>query len=220
MKTAKIIKLMLGFIIFASQLKAQLKEPSWEYPVRPGMDKWEKLKTNEEMTTICQIPEDILTSLTTEDLIRTCMAYPLLPDIFLYDNLKEGFETKLSSFNGFQELLKRKDLNSALLKIYTEMQPDLTTTQDFRDNNNTFKFIYIDLLLTQPLVISQLSETQKKEILINALNKYLTKKEIPEVYSVFNLKTTLLVVYLYTNQLQDTPVFDKNDNRLIFFEKE
>jgi hypothetical protein len=194
MKTTRIISMILFFLLFINSVKAQINEDNWEYPIKPGQPEWKNLKSKQEMTNNCQIPTNYLTKMTTDRLIKLCLDYPLLPDIFFYDNLKEGFETKISSFNGFKELLLRKDLSAVLIKKYIDMQPHLIWSTDLNESNNTFKFIFIELLLIQPSFIAQLSEMQKKDILSDVLKKYAYKKEIPEAYSIFNLKISLFIM--------------------------
>lgn len=53
---------------------------------------------------VCQIPEDILGSMTTEALIETVVNYPLFINVFAYDNKKTGLEHVIGYFNGLQEL--------------------------------------------------------------------------------------------------------------------
>ena len=44
------------------------------------------------MVQVCQVPEEILQQLTTPALLETCLSYPLLLDMFAFDDLKKGFE--------------------------------------------------------------------------------------------------------------------------------
>lgn len=42
---------------------------SYQYPVVPGMEEWAKLGSLQEMAEACQIPEEILSKMTTEALV-------------------------------------------------------------------------------------------------------------------------------------------------------
>jgi len=55
------------------------------------------------------IPEDILQNMNTVDLIQTCLNYPLKGNVYAYANVKDGVEHISLQFNGFKELLLRKD---------------------------------------------------------------------------------------------------------------
>ena len=66
------------------------------------------------MVEMCQIPIEECKSMSTNQLLDTVVAYPLMGDIMAYDDWKTGFEVIKSSFNGLSELLTREDLDSAL----------------------------------------------------------------------------------------------------------
>ena len=87
---------------------------SWDYPIKPGTEAWQALSTHEDMLKACQIPAEILKTVSTEELIELCLAYPLLGDIFAYNGIQEGISKVSARFNGLQELFKRKD-NASLL---------------------------------------------------------------------------------------------------------
>ena len=95
-------------------------EVAWDYPVIPGTKEWEKFTTYQQMVDACQIPEKTLSSLTTEDLMRICLRYPLLTDIFAFNSLNQGIDILFNNFNGIRELYK-KDPSNELLKHYSSM---------------------------------------------------------------------------------------------------
>ena len=45
----------------------------YNFPVKPGTEAWNKLETETERLSALQIPENILKSMSTQDLIITCM---------------------------------------------------------------------------------------------------------------------------------------------------
>lgn len=45
-------------------------QTTWDYPIKPGTDEWAKLDTHEEKVEVSQIPDDVLTSLSTVDLYK------------------------------------------------------------------------------------------------------------------------------------------------------
>ena len=77
-------------------------------PHKPGTEAWQALSTHEDMLKACQIPAEILKTVSTEELIELCLAYPLLGDIFAYNGIQEGISKVSARFNGLQELFKRK----------------------------------------------------------------------------------------------------------------
>ena len=60
------------------------------------------LNSGQEMVDICQIPDNILKTMTTANLSSLCLNYPLLGDMLFSNNLQEGFDMMALKFNGFQ----------------------------------------------------------------------------------------------------------------------
>ena len=116
-----------------------VKDLPWDYPVKPGTEEWNQLslKHIDERVNVCQIPEDILSTLSTEDLTELCMQYPLLSQIlFVYNTYEGGLNTLFSHFNGIRELFQRNDGVKELLRKYRyiiQNSPD--TTGDFDIQN-------------------------------------------------------------------------------------
>ena len=84
------------------------------YPVVPGTHEWNILDTQAEKVAVCQIPVDILSSLTTEALVETVLDYPLMCNISAYNNFLSGYEAVKAQFNGLQELSTRSDAEEVL----------------------------------------------------------------------------------------------------------
>jgi hypothetical protein len=51
---------------------------SYNYPVWLGMEEWAQFKTGQEMTDACQVPEDILKTMSTQAVIQVIWEYPFL----------------------------------------------------------------------------------------------------------------------------------------------
>ncbi|MCL1933189.1 MAG: hypothetical protein FWF53_05215 [Candidatus Azobacteroides sp.] len=98
----------------------------WDYPVKPGTEEWKNFHSNEEMVEACQIPEDILSSLSTKDLTEICLRYPLLNDVFAFNSLSKGADKLFNDFNGIRELFKRKEAPEELLRHYNYVIQNLS----------------------------------------------------------------------------------------------
>ncbi len=70
---------------------------------------------------VCQIPEDILEILTTEQLLKTCLHYPLADELVCFDTTVIGLEFQSYFFNGLGELLKRNDFSKTLANYYASL---------------------------------------------------------------------------------------------------
>lgn len=85
----------------------------YKYPVLPRMSTW-PYGNHQSMVDACQIPEDVLYGMSTEQLVETVMAYPLLGDVINCESKKNGYEVIKEHFNGLKELSKRDDRNECL----------------------------------------------------------------------------------------------------------
>ena len=68
---------------------------------------WKTFQTLEEMQSACQIPDDVLPNLSTEELVQICMDYPLFGNFSAYNDELVGIKKVMDGFNGFTELKKR-----------------------------------------------------------------------------------------------------------------
>ena len=105
-----------------------LKELVWDYPLKPGMEEWKTFRTTQEAADALQIPEELLFSLSTEDLTAICLQYPfflMLRETDLYGSPDLVIELLSDFFNGIKELLNREDALKELLKQYRCMMKQL-----------------------------------------------------------------------------------------------
>ena len=105
MKKSKIIfETLIMLMLFFTCLIGQERLNPYKFPLKPGDEGWKSLKTHVEKVNVIQIPDSILVSLTTGDLIQTCMNYPLFIDMFAFNSSQYGFNKIMNDFNGFKEL--------------------------------------------------------------------------------------------------------------------
>lgn len=85
----------------------------YEYPIKPGTTEWEGFLSREEMIEACQIPEEILSRMTTDALVKTILNYPMIFEMLIFETIDSdidvGFWHIANSFNGLQELMGRED---------------------------------------------------------------------------------------------------------------
>ena len=103
----------------SSNAEANVK---YEYPVTAESPEWDAISAKEKQAML-QIPEDILSQLTTPALIETVMEYPYLLDIFASDNTRSGIETVAGGFNGLAQLLDRPDALTCLREYWNTQEP-------------------------------------------------------------------------------------------------
>ncbi len=142
---------------------------TWDYPIKPGTEKWKNLTTSQAMIDVCQIPEDILQNMNTVDLIQTCLNYPLKGNVYAYANVKDGLEHISLQFNGFKELLLRKDnfkdLKLKLEKSIVNLNNDLLSDKNMAEKGkNMLDFAIIESFLSFDTVLANSDYKQRKQL--------------------------------------------------------
>jgi len=197
MKVIKVLRTtMILVALSAVSLIAQERSTPYDYPVKPGTKEWEAFTSRDQKQEACQIPQSILSSMSTPDLLETCLSYPLYGDIMAYDRVQEGFDYVESGFNGLQELLKRNDVGAALIEKYEMMDPDAidSTWTSVKKGNYSLKFFFIEILLAQDEVINNLSKNERIQLLRESQKKLAAKQKKPEVYGCMGLKNNVLLM--------------------------
>jgi len=201
MRTTLII--LLSFVVFHTGFSQDIMY-SWDFPVKPGSERWRSLKSHQEMVNICQIPDEVVPKLTTKELVRICLDYPLLFTLTAFNNMQEGFEQNRKEFNGMQELFLRKDAGSVLIKLYSEIHPEevVTRKSDLEKGNFKFRIFYLEIILSQNDQLSTLSKKEQIYLLIECLIKI--KEKNSASYSSFLTQTTYLIMarILFLNQFK------------------
>lgn len=85
----RVISTSLLLLLFLS-VKAQIKVAEWNYPVRPGTEQWKQLDSFSERLNAFNIPESILSEISTGNLVKTCLSYPWWILITSRDNNQAG----------------------------------------------------------------------------------------------------------------------------------
>jgi hypothetical protein len=116
--------------------------------------------------------------------------------MFAYLNLQEGFNSVASSFNGLSELMNRKDAGSALLNKYRAMNPEAIDKSWSLEQQGQYDtgFTYIEMLMAQDAILANLTETERHDLLAEALKKSQGKQKYAEIYGQFGLERTVLLM--------------------------
>lgn len=167
----------------------------YDYPIKPGTEQWTSFTTHEQMVDACQIPDEVIDSMTTEDLLKSILDYPLFFDIVMFDNLYEGFDVVRSNFKAIDEFYIRTDCEDILLEYYKsenesfniEVASELNEKEELEESLN---HLYLDILTSQ----SNISSESKQEIDIQyrSSDTYLIS-DILGIASVSGIST-----YVYT----------------------
>lgn len=183
-------------LFFPLILTAQTEEVTWNYPVHPGTDEWKQLDSFSERLDAFNIPDSILTEITTENLVKTCLKYPWWILITSRDNNQAGYDYLKSVFNGFRELEKRKDAGKELLRVYEKMLPEdinkFTTLVE--QGVFSFQFTYIEILLAQTNILKNLDEKNFMHLLEKASSIYKEKSKAFDKFSYYGIANSCLIL--------------------------
>ena len=91
---------------------------NYHFPITQYDEEWKHLSCTDEMRQVTQIPDSILKSISTPELIDLIIEYPLLCDIKAYESIYEGYQHVKENFNGIQELLSRSNAYYNLIQKY------------------------------------------------------------------------------------------------------
>lgn len=191
----KAIFIILLFLFCSYECFAQL---AYDYPIKPGTEEWKAIDSQFVKDSLCQIPDDIINRLTTEELLDVCLEYPMLGDILAFNNVQDGVEGVKNNFNGIYELLLRTNCSQVLIDRYVSIFPN-----DFQESwslvkkgEYSFKIMVLELLIAQPEVISQLNVELKKTLISNLIKKKVDKSN-PEIYG----RTSHMTVYFTISKI-------------------
>jgi hypothetical protein len=167
----------------------------YDFPVKPGTMLWQSFNTHDEMVSACTVPASVLKDLSTEEILHTCLSYPLYSDIFNFDNIQQGFVKIGKEFNGFDALFARKDAGEKLLSLYQRTRPEAIKEElDLLENGNyIFRIIFIEMLLAQPGLIASLSTDEQMFLMQLALDADKAKEDLPHLYGYSSRISSILI---------------------------
>jgi len=184
--------IIICLILITFAVKAQDNIVTWNFPVNPSTSEWKKLKSYDEQLLAYNIPEDIIKKISTPELVKICMAYPEWGVINAFNDRRIGLNNMMGRFNGFSELFLRKDAAKELIKFYSRIDP-LAVGKDWtllQKGKYSFDINCVELLLSTGMIIDKLDAQDIKVLLDMAVLKYKSKKQLPEVYSLWDLSPT------------------------------
>jgi len=212
----KAVKLFCAVVLMSTtgagfcSLKAQAK---WDYPVKPGTPQWEAFLTHAQMVEAIRVPDEVLNSLTTKELVTVCLNYPLYGDMFAYNSLQEGFKKNVAVHsNGVQELLRRPDNVQCLLDELKNR--DLMTLEsrghiltDLEIGESIWKQSFIEVMMSHESVLANADAEQQREIAAIAAKNMLLKERSGYLYGAQSLESSayLLGITLKTANVGDAP---------------
>jgi hypothetical protein len=191
MKT-KIFVFLLA--LFCTSVVSQTQTIVWDYPIKPGTEVWKKLENNTSKVSACRIPENLLSKLPMNDLMSICLQYPLLYDVFAFNNINRGLEKLFSDFNGIKEFSKRdRALNSLLEQYILEIQhfPNILKASNMEIGHSIARISILEVLLSYSELHNNTTKEIQKKVLENLLFGYKEKCKYHEYFQGKGFATNL-----------------------------
>ena len=170
----------------------------YSYPVKPGSAEWNAAGAAGGLDSIyklCQIPSNVLPTMSTLGLIQSLEYNPCLGNIFLRTNLFQGRNEVLPRLNVSVELNKRNDAALNMMAYYKEIDPCcvLSLKTDLEKGEFTSYMVLLDIVYTQDSLLNQLSLSEKKQFADIIINKYNIQLKYPDIFG-FSKTTSMLVL--------------------------
>ena len=163
-----------------------INEP-YVYPILPGTKEWESFKSKDEMMDACQIPSEIVDSMSTEALTLSVINHPLLDtEVLSYNDYTQGFDSFVSAFDAAKALLEREDFAVNLAKIY--LDTPVLNKEEYKEqrsnsqNTNFVQPIYCKVVLNG---VNNITYPHPKQSLtwanrvLSISEKYMQRKYFP-----------------------------------------
>lgn len=186
-------------------------EGSYDYPVRPGSDKWKSFMSLEEKEKACQVPVKVLKKQSTQAVIQALWEYPMVINFMAWENKQKGFEFVFYPLNAYQELKKRPDAGRGLLDRYLLLE----AIHAYYPAN-----YILETFLAQPEFLEQLTLEDKKEAVKRGLEICEIRFSDPEYADLY---MTLYTIYFWGRMMKSasynpfTEILDSNTDWSTFF---
>ena len=147
----------------------------------------------------CQIPDSIISTLSTDQLVELCASHPLNSLCYAYDNPMIGALYVMHHFNGFKELQKRSDASEKLINFYENVDFSAITSNPYpmtlTCNNKLYSssnIAFIEFVLASGEIPSVFNNDSKKLDDVS-YRKYEDKLSNFSIYGINNLNNSLMI---------------------------
>lgn len=187
-------KIILSLLIIMPLISFAQEKVTWNFPYTVENGGLKKLKGYKERVDSCQIPNDLIMNIPTDDLAKICLDYPLFEVMTAHNNLQTGYKQVSSEFNGFKELFKRDDAGDALIRLYKSLK--ISTLDNMKTPVDRGRYrggiFHLEFLLSDERIVDKLNDNQIRELLLETLVKLeeKNKRNIP----VFRVQSTPLLM--------------------------
>lgn len=173
------------------------KTNRFSFPVKPEDPEWKQMDSPISRILSLQIPNNVIDEIPTDDLLGLCLDYPYIIDVLFADNFQKGVEICISEFNGFQELLSREDVVTALekeLDNIPQIIKKLKNETDVDKGKYSFRCFFLELLTAQNTILSKMSKEEIKSICLSLYRNVEAKKTEPDIFGEMHDISTSLIL--------------------------
>lgn len=157
---------MMAFSSPQSDAEPYTEEPqpaivteAYEYPVTPKDPEWAELGSTQARIKACRIPQEVLESMTEEQLVQAVLDFPFKAELFVYSYIETGVKSMEKNCDAYAELLRRGTAKDALLVKAAQLQKrPVTTAKEEIENEMIASLILYQEQVEQeltPLEVSQ-----------------------------------------------------------------
>ncbi len=192
---------------------------AYHYPVLPGTPEWLALGTTEARWQACQIPDNVLNTISTDGLVQGWLDMPLNNEVFSANSLQRAMEFYIGNFSGLRELVKRNDAGEKLFGRYQMLSPSCIENYPTLEGkaNYSFLFIYAGLLLGQDTVLNKMPLQQKKQLVAEALKKATEQQAYYDAYGKLGLENCCFICAKVMYNCNYQPFIGQVDNEIRWF---
>jgi hypothetical protein len=152
-----------------------------------------------------------------------CLRYPLIADVFAFENLNEGLDKLFSDFNGIRTLYKRADIVNNLSKRYLQKIQNFSLLEGKISDVEKGYFIIsvsvLDVLLSRIEVTDNSDKITYREMLQNLVYGYEEKCKYLDYFKGFGLRTNFYSrshVIAKLNRLSIGLLLQKDKNAILY----
>ena len=143
------------------------------YPVVPGMEEWKwDYNIEDPYEKFCQLPDEVLRSISTPGLIDALIHAPLFTGFYLLSSNASALKWHghYTQFNSAKELFRRNDAGDALVAYYKLtcfdcVNPPVGVYGDYE------RMMGLEILFTKQEILDQIGHEKKKEAVASLLAK-------------------------------------------------
>ena len=169
----------------------------YSYPLKPGDAEWDFSRyTTADIKQMLQLPTDILNGMSTSDLIETSLDFYYSAEFIFSETFQQGVESVRQQFNGLDELLKRNDLATAMLKQYElklQTAEVMKTQESAIQGDYSIHLMLLKMLVAQDEVLNQLSREQLRQLISVSIEAWNMVFTMTDVFGTVHLTPSLFL---------------------------